>query len=615
MKNLEKQNKELQEEIQKLKAKIEKIKAKKKYGLVWEEEKEPEKIVLDCQYKVPILKEIKSKKIITDKNKPINILIEGDNFNALSVLNYTHKGIVDILYIDPPYNTGDDEFKYNDKYIDAEDSYRHSKWLSFMEKRLKLAFNLLNDTGIIIIHIDEHEIDKLYMLLTSIFGDDNDLGRIIWDKRNPKGDSKGVSVLHETILCFAKNRDMFLQLPMVMKREKPNASLMINKANKLFSKLGKEMISENVASILKPYNYSKKKLDQFKVKYNLGLINKEYQAWLELQNYSEGEKAYKYIDKNGDVFRPVSMAWPNKETAPKEYFKPLIHPITRKPCPVPKRGWRNPPNTMEELLRKNLILFGKDHHTQPNRKYLLKENLYENVPSIYSYGASDDSFFDEIGLKFQYMKPLEVAKYLIKTLHPSPRVIIDFFAGSGTAGHAVLELNNEDSKERQFILCTNNENNICTEVCYPRIEKAIKGYKNRNGEDVGGLVSNLKYFITDFIDVDHISHISDEQRIKLTYQAGEMIAIRENTFEEVEKNEWWQIFKNGEKFAAIYFKENKTNLNELVRKLIKNKQEVALYIFSWGKNEYKNEFSEYKNIRVEDIPEPIIEVYKEINRL
>jgi hypothetical protein len=117
------------------------------------------------------------------------------------------------------------------------------------------------------------------------------------------------------------------------------------------------------------------------------------------------------------------------------------------------------------------------------------------------------------------------------------------------------------------------------------------------------------------LDIDHISHVSDEQKIKLTYQAGEMIALREGTFEEVEKNEWWQIFKDGTKYTAIYFKEDKLKLNELVIKLSKIKEKIVLYIFSWGKNEYKNEFTEYKNINVEDIPEPIIEVYKEVNRL
>ena len=144
----------------------------------------------------------------------------------------------------------------------------------------------------------------------------------------------------------------------------------------------------------------------------------------------------------------------------------------------------------------------------------------------------------------------------------------------------------------------------------PRLKKILNGYN-----DFRSLPFNLKYFNTFLLDIDHISHVSDEQKIKLTYQAGEMIALRENTFEEVEKDEWWQIFKDGTKYTAIYFKEDKSKLNELIKKLSKLKEKVVLYIFSWGKNEYKNEFTDYKNIKVEDIPEPIIDVYKEINRL
>jgi adenine-specific DNA-methyltransferase len=140
------------------------------------------------------------------------------------------------------------------------------------------------------------------------------------------------------------------------------------------------------------------------------------------------------------------------------------------------------------------------------------------------------------------------------------------------------------------------------------------GYKNNKGELVEGLGGNLRYYKTDLVDIEKLHHTPDNAKIKLTYQAGEMIALRENTLNEVEKNEWWQIFEGLDKTTAIYFKEDKEKLQTLVDKLEKTKQPSALYIFSWGKNEYKSEYSS-NNIRVEDIPEPILEVYKEINRL
>jgi adenine-specific DNA-methyltransferase len=198
--------------------------------------------------------------------------------------------------------------------------------------------------------------------------------------------------------------------------------------------------------------------------------------------------------------------------------------------------------------------------------------------------------------------------------------ILDFFAGSGTTGHAVLEMNKIDNGNRKFILCTNNENNnggkggIADSVCYPRIKAIIKGYKNKKGNKIKGVSANLSYYKTDLVDIEQIHKVPDEAKINITYQAGGMIAVRENTLKEIEKNEWWQIFEGNEKLTAIYFKEDKKKLEEIINKLEKKNLPVVLYIFSWGKNEYKGEYSS-ENIRIEDIPEPIIEVYKEINSL
>jgi len=160
---------------------IEKLEGKKKYGLVWDEERVPEKVVTDCQDKLPVLTEVKGKEITTDENEPTHILIEGDNYHALSVLNYTHKGKVDLIYIDPPYNTGKaNEWKYNDKYVDENDTYSHSKWASFMFKRLSLAKDLLKDTGVILISIDDNEQAHLKLICDDVFGSNNFVANIIW---------------------------------------------------------------------------------------------------------------------------------------------------------------------------------------------------------------------------------------------------------------------------------------------------------------------------------------------------------------------------------------------------------------------------------------------------
>ena len=187
-------------EIERLKKELKK---KKKYGLVWEDK--PEDVVEMCKEKLPVLKEVKSKEIITDKNKPVNLLIEGDNYHALSVLNYTHKGKIDVVYIDPPYNTGNKDFKYNDSFVDKEDSFRHSKWLAFISKRLRLAKSLLSKDGVIFISIGEDEVAQLKLLCNEVFGEKNYITNFIWEKTQHFGRQKVNSYSNaDYILCYAK---------------------------------------------------------------------------------------------------------------------------------------------------------------------------------------------------------------------------------------------------------------------------------------------------------------------------------------------------------------------------------------------------------------------------
>lgn len=586
----------------------------KKYGLVWDSEREPEQVVLDCENNLPILKRIKGKEIQTDDSED-NILIEGDNYHALTVLNYTHKEKIDVIYIDPPYNTGEKDFKYNDSYVDKEDSFKHSKWLTFIEKRLNLAKSLLSKTGVIIVHIDEHEQNSLSLLLLKIFGENNSLGNIVWNKKNPKGDSHGVSIMHETVLCFAKNRERFLELDNILKRPKPNAEKILKKAHILFKKLGKTIIPDEVKDVIEPFNYPKETLVDFKVKYTLDLLNKEFKNWLKRQNFSNGEKAYKFIDEYGGVYRGVSMAWPNKKQAPDDYFIPLIHPITNKPCPIPGRGWRNPPTTMQKLINNNLILFGKTEEKQPERKYLLKENLYENTNSIYDNATSDDALFADLGIHFPYPKPVSTSKYFLSSIHPNANMICDFMAGSGTTGHAVLQLNKEDNGSRKFILCTNNENDICTEVTYPRIDKVINGYKkNGNGENIDGLNGNLQYFKTALIKK---TKNRDQVKINLTKKCTEMLCVKENIFSLKKADTDYKIFSSNkfDRHLCVYYNLIDNSFDLFITEVKKLKGKKNIYMFSM-ENEIDNYlFAEVKNKKIEPIPQNILDVYKQLVKM
>lgn len=400
-----------------------------------------------------------------------NIFIEGENMEVLKVLQKSYFGKVKMIYIDPPYNTGNDSFIYPDKFSESKEEYLrrvgdkdeegfmtreglfhknsrengqyHSNWLNMMMPRLYLAKSLLREDGVILINMDENEITNLQYLMNEIFGEDNDVGTIVWDKRNPKGDAQGIAYQHEYIVVFAKDIDA-LKANCQIVRPKKNADRILEKAKELFRQYPKKTLSE---------------------------VNAEFLNWIKTQkDLSGGEAAYSKIDENGDVYRLVSMAWPNKKKAPDEYFIPLRHPITNKDCPVPARGWRNPPQTMKELMKKGQIIFGPDETVQPQRKYLLKENLDENIPSLIYFGGSDVELLENMGIPFETPKVINIVKEHIQSFSNTDSIILDFFAGSGTTAHAVMQLNKEDGGNRRFI-CVQ-----LPELCDPKKEAYKAGY-------------------------------------------------------------------------------------------------------------------------------------------
>ena len=447
-----------------------------------------------------------------------NLYIEGDNLEVLKLLQETYLGKIKMIYIDPPYNTGND-FVYEDDFAqDAADYIAnsgqtdeegnrlvantesngrfHTDWLNMMYPRLKLARDLLSDDGVIFINMDENEITNLQKICNEIFGEHNDLGTIVWDKRNPKGDSRGISYQHENILVYAKDLVLFTS-KCKLQRPKKNAKMMLEKAEKLFSK-----ISNN---------------------YSLEQCNNDFNEWIKSKKteLSGGEAAYNKIDEDGNVYRPVSMAWPNKKKAPDEYFKPLIHPVTNKPCPVPERGWRNPPKTMTELLEKKQILFGKDETTQPNRKYLLKENMFENIPSLIYYGGSDTDMLSEMKIPFDTPKVVDICKEHIQSLTNTDSIILDFFSGSATTAHAVMQLNAEDGGKRKFIMVQLPEvtdekseaykagyKNIC-EIGKERIRRSGKKVKEEAGENGKNLDIGFRVLKCDSTNMEDVYYTSD----------------------------------------------------------------------------------------------------------
>ncbi len=531
--------------------------ASKKYGLVWDSEREPEQVVLDCEHNLPILKRVKGKEVKEVPGQEDNILIEGDNYHALTVLNYTHPESVDVIYIDPPYNTGNKDFIYNDKFVDKEDGFRHSKWLNFMEKRLFLAKGLLKNTGVIFISIDDNEQAQLKMLCDKVFGQENFIANIIWQKKYAaSNDNKTISNIHEYVLCYSKTEGQW----------RPN----------LF-----------------------KRPDALNAKYK-NPDNDSRGPW-----YSTNLSVKTFSEKN--------------------YYE-IMSPAGKKFVPPPSRCWVVSREKYAELLKDNRIWFGKNGDSRPYQKTFLAEVQQGIVPdSLWLHKDAGHNIeaktilrtiFDGEESLFDTPKPVRLIKRILElSTNDQESTVLDFMAGSGTTGHAVLELNKEDGGNRKFILCTNNENNICEDVTYPRLEKVIKGYKkNGNGEIVEGLGGNLQYFKTALIKK---TNNKDQLRLNLTHKCTEMLCVKENIFSLETENEDYAIFSssNGKRFLCVYYNLFDESFEHFLKEVKNLKGEKKIYMFSVDGRVNKKLFKGIKDVVVEEIPQKIIEVYRQLVKM
>lgn len=547
--------KELIDELETLK--------KKKYGLIWDKKNSQE--ILDAfvnwenvpenftPKQFPVLKEVKNREIKNDKDKPVNLLIEGDNYHSLAVLNFTHQCKIDVIYIDPPYNTGNKDFIYNDKFIDKEDPFRHSKWLSFMEKRLRLAKNLLKNNGVIYISINDIEVAQLKMLCDEVFEENNFIGTLIWRKKEGGGQTDSYFVTeHEYIFAYAKSGN--------------------------FKWLDEEIPIKEVE------------------------FNKE--------------------DENGK-FTTIKLAkWGNtsrREDRPKMYFS-IKTPEGKNIYPIAPDGadgrWRVGRKRMDMLIEKDLIFWQKKEEWLPYEKVYFSEGEVKKIKErsiLFDLATTADGtneLTQIFGKKdiFQNPKPTALIKFFLLYGAKSDAVILDFFAGSGTTAQAVLSLNKEDKGNRKFILCTNNENKICTDVCNPRIKKVIDGYKNPKGEKIIGLGGNLKYFKTDFVGSDS----TDKNKRDLVNKSTEMICIKENIFDlVVDKGLDFKIYQKGKKFLGVIF--DIDAIVDFKKEAEKHKGNFIVYCFSYTEATPEKEFKGLKNKYVlKPIPAVILRIYLEI---
>lgn len=413
---------------------IELIRAQKKYGLVWEDS--PEDAVQELKTKLPILREVTERRILNDADgeyNPNHVLIEGENLQALVALSYTHAGKIDVIYIDPPYNTGHNDFTYNDSCVDSEDAYRHSKWLSFMEKRLKIAKALLAEKGMIFISIDDNEDAQLKLLCDEIFMNKNKVADVIWQSRKSVSNDTFVSQNHNYTLIYAKNIDLWdkseFRLP-------ANAAAFENRDN-----------DPRGPWVADPF-------DAPNIRPNL---------------------TYAIINPNtGEEFwPPKGRCWRTTEEQYKEY-------LADNRIVFGKKGTSKP-----QLKRFQDFAMAKGE--TPTSIWNDIETTTNGTQLLQSVFAGEKVFSNP--------KPVELIKRVLILMGKRDLKILDFFAGSGTTLHATMQLNAEDGGHRQCILVTNNENGICENVTYERNKRVIQGYTTPKGEEVAGLTkNNLRYY-------------------------------------------------------------------------------------------------------------------------
>lgn len=550
----------------------------KKYGLVWEEK--PEDIEDKLRDELPVLVErndVKVHPILSDNPKdPNHIIIEGDNLAALTELSYTHSGKIDVIYIDPPYNSGNKDFTYYDDfsddykklpYVDKDDAYRHSKWLSFMSRRLKIAKSLLTDKGIIFISIDDNEQANLKILCDEIFGNSNCLANLIWDLGT--GTSAGhFTRAHEYVLVYCKNRSKI-----------PNFSG------------GEGIIDDRALKKLSTKNH------EFEYTFKAG-TKCEADDGFELEGEWGGSEKTKLINgrficKNGALLEDVTLSacWTQKNQMDSFFSGKET---------IDSKGQR----VIEFYFRNN------------GKLYCRKERNKINPPSVLrgiattKQGSKSLDEIVETGA-FSFPKPLQLIRFLL-SLRPSNCTILDFFAGSGTTLQAVMQLNAEDGGHRTCILSTNNENKICEEVTYERNKRVIEGYKKPNGDFVEGLHdNNLRYYRTEFIKRSRTQKFRHELMAKSTA----LLCIKEDLYKE--EGVFGRI-KLNPKGARYFVNEDKKMLviyySEFVPAFVREiekmtfKEPLKVYVYSPGRYAFDDEFKTVEGkVKLCALPQAIIE--------
>ncbi|MCM1517071.1 MAG: site-specific DNA-methyltransferase [Pseudoflavonifractor sp.] len=593
------------------------LRRNKKYGLVWEEK--PEDIEDRLRDELPILIERNDDKvhsIISDNPEaPNHLIIEGDNLATLTELSYTHAGKIDVMYIDPPYNTRKKDFKYNDTFIDPDDDFSHSTWLSFISKRIRIAKQILSDNGVFFLQIDDREYAPVKLLCDGIFGESNSIGPFIQNKLNAKNDTLNVQRNHEYILCYRK-------MPLLKSRQDGRVEVMPTLLQK-FTKERAVLKDKNRFFFLNDSITTRGEGGTLNARPNLGYsfyfnpatseIRPIADYDVEMAKVSNIENEVYTTDEdlisNGFiVIRPPKVrgklgcwTWDiNKATRDIDL---LYVKQTKNRFIVHKRTF-----VSEEFIEK----IGDE--------YVYREQTSSNAKSIIEFSTNDGTevFTSIMGYEtgFNNPKNLDMLMYLISLFPNKECTVLDFFAGTGTTMNAVLSLNEQDGGKRVCILTTNNEKSICEEVTYPRNQKIIEGYISYEGVSVKGLRNNnLRYYRTEFLPRER----SVKNMRELVQSATGLLCIKNDNYTEIlfggrkMNPKYARFFDNGKQKMLIIYEERAIPFIANIIKTMPEDTKIMVYVFSHGSYAYNDEFAEVADkVELCALPQAIYDAYQKV---
>ena len=579
------------------------LRSQKKYGLVWEDK--PEEIETRLQDELPVLEEVADRAIISDDtDAPNHILIEGDNLEALTALSYTHSGKIDVIYIDPPYNTGNKDFVYNDSFVDKEDGYRHSMWLSFMKRRLKIAKGLLSDKGIVIISIDDNEEAQLKMLCDEIFGEGNHIATLP-TIMNLKGnqDEFGFAGTHEYTLVYSLSYDSCHIGQLALEDEELDDWQSDEKG---YYKKGANLKSTGI-------NAPKEKRPNL---YYPILVNKETNV---VSTITQEEFSHIY---NKDLKLHDEKYLSQLRVKYENLGYCFLLPMTGGKGMSWRWGWQKVKTELDEII---VCTNGHEFSLYKKQRPQLGDMPSKKPKSVfykpeYSSGNGKAELISVLGESlFGYPKPLRLIMDFLTISSRKKSQILDFFAGSGTTLHATMQLNSEDGGHRQCILVTNNENGICENVTYERNRRVIQGYTTPKGEAVPGLIhNNLRYYKTKLVSRDKTA----KNLRLLTALSTDMLCIRNDAYMEkpfagkqINKHiaRYFESADGARRMLVIYQEEAIGALVQLIGTLPKHDDKLMVYVFSPNGYAYDDEFEDVADsVKLCAIPDAILNAYRRV---